>query len=205
MKVLITGFDPFGGETINPAWEAVSRLPDRIGDIDVAKLQVPTIFGQSVRLVMQAVLAEKPDAVICVGQAGGRPAITPERVAVNCMDAPIADNAGYVPQDVPVIPGGPDGYFSTLPIKPMVMAIRAEGLPAGLSDTAGTFVCNQLMYGVLHGIRSLQLPIRAGFIHVPFADVQVAGRTRADGSSWPSLSIDDMVRGLSAAITALNS
>ncbi|MDP9801035.1 pyroglutamyl-peptidase [Arcanobacterium wilhelmae] len=149
MKILITGFDPFDGEPINPAWEAVRRLPAEISGARIITAQVPTVFGEAIERTRELIAFHRPSAVVNVGQAGGRTAITVERVAINIDDARIPDNAGHSPIDQPVIPGGPAAYFSTLPVKAMVAVIRAAGLPAALSNTAGTFVCNHLMYGTL--------------------------------------------------------
>ena len=148
MKLLLTAFDPFGGEKVNPAQKAVS-LVGEFGGIDIVKLTVPTVFRAASRIVIEAIRREKPAAVLCIGQAGGRAAVTPERVAINLMDARIADNAGNRPEDEPIVQGAPDAYFSTLPIKKVVEAIRKRGIPAEVSNTAGTFVCNELMYSVL--------------------------------------------------------
>ena len=152
MRVLVTAFDPFGGETVNPALEAVKMLPEQTGELEISKLEVPTVFGKSIAVVKEALARLQPDFVVCVGQAGGRCDITVERVAINCMDARIADNAGCQPTDERIEPDGSAAYFSTLPIKRVVEAIRAEGIPASVSNSAGTFVCNQLMYGVLFEI-----------------------------------------------------
>lgn len=190
-KLLITGFEPFGGEKINPAWEAVRHLPDGIGEYELHKFMVPTVFG----LAGEAVLAEaervKPDAVLCIGQAGGRSAVTPERIGINLRDARIADNAGNQPEDESIIPGAPAAYFATLPVKAMVSAIRAEGYPAAVSDTAGNFVCNDLLYTVLNHFAGTA--VRAGFIHVPFLPEQ----------GTPCLPLEDTVKALEAAIRAI--
>ena len=197
MKILLTGFDPFGGETINPSWEAVCRTSAPEG-VELVKLQVPTVFGTSVEVVAEAVRREKPDAVVCVGQAGGRTAVTPERVAVNCMDASIGDNRGFIPKDVPVREGGPDGLLSTLPVKAMVEAVCRAGVPCQLSNTAGTFVCNQLMYGVLLLCREEFPDTGAGFIHLPFLPQQTARKP-----GYASMSLGDMVTALEAALGAI--
>lgn len=149
MKILVTGFDPFGGETVNPAYEAVKLLPDTIAGAQIIKLQVPTRFALSCTVLEAAVNEHRPDAVICVGQAGGRSAITPERVAINLADASIPDNAGDQPVDEPIRKDGAPAYFTSLPVKAMVQKMRAAGIPAALSYTAGSFVCNSLMYTLL--------------------------------------------------------
>ena len=150
MKLLLTAFDPFGGATINPALEAVKLVPEKVGTVEVIKLTVPTMFRKSIDCTVEAIEAHRPDAVLCIGQAGGRCELTPERVAINLDDARIPDNAGAQPIDAPIRAEGAPAYFATLPIKAMAAAIREAGLPASVSNTAGTFVCNHLMYGVLH-------------------------------------------------------
>ncbi len=197
MKILVTAFDPFGGETINPAYEAVRKLQAPVG-AELIRLEVPTVFGRSIEVLEQAMERERPDAVVCVGQAGGRSAITPERVAINLMDASIADNAGHIPVDMPVVEGGENALFSTLPVKAMVKAIQDAGIPAQLSNTAGTFVCNQLLYGLLHLCRHRFPNTKGCFIHVPFLPCQVANKPQ-----FPSMSLDTMVSGLQAALSAI--
>lgn len=197
MKLLLTAFEPFGGADMNPAQEAVRLVPERIGDVDIVKMDVPVVFGRAIDAVAAAVEREKPDAVLCIGQAGGRAAITPERVAINVDDASIPDNAGAQPIDRPIVPGGPAAYFSTLPVKAMVAAIRQAGLPASLSNTAGTFVCNHLMYGVLHLLATRCPGVRGGFMHVPFAPQQVTDRPA------PAMSVEDIARGITAAVEAI--
>ena len=192
--LLITGFDPFGGETVNPAWEAVSRLPDAVGDYRLTKLQIPTVFGLAAERVLAEAAADAPDVILCVGQAGGRDAVTPERIAINCMDARITDNAGNQPREMAVVPGGADGIFSTVPVRAMADAIAAEGIPGQVSNTAGTFVCNDTLYRLLHHYANT--PVRAGFIHVPHLPEQA----KDGGASMP---LEDMIRGLTAAIGAL--
>lgn len=146
MKVLITGFDPFGGEKINPAWEAVRALPDNIDGIEVVKLQIPTVFKKSAKKLFENIDSVKPDVVICVGQAGGRYEFSVERVAINVDDGRIPDNDGYQPVDSPVFEDGENAYFSTLPIKAIVEEVKKAGIPAAVSNTAGTYVCNHIMY-----------------------------------------------------------
>lgn len=169
-KLLITGFDPFGGETINPSWEAVRLLPERIGNCCLTKLEIPTEFSRAARTVLAAAEALEPDAILCVGQAGGRAGVTPEVVGINLREARIPDNAGAQPVNAPVAAAGPAAYFATLPVREMVEALRSAGIPASLSYSAGAFVCNDVLYSVLHrysGTRTL-----AGFIHVPFLPEQ---------------------------------
>ncbi len=199
MKILVTGFTPFGGESINPAWQAVQALPDTIGPWQVHKAEVPTAFVASRACLTELVQTHRPDAVICVGQAGGRDAVTIERVAINVMDAALPDNDGFQPADVPVVPGAPAAYFATLPIKAMVAAIQAADLPARVSNTAGTFVCNTLMYHLLHLASAACPTMLGGFIHVPYLPEQV--KTKPAGT--PSMALADITRALEAVIQAL--
>lgn len=198
MKILVTAFDPFGGETVNPAQQAVECLDDTIGGHEVKKLIVPTVFGKAAEQVIAQMNALRPDAVVCVGQAGGRKAVTPERVAINVMDAGITDNEGNRPIDEPVVSGGPVAYFSTLPVKAMVNAVREIGLAGEISNSAGTFVCNSLLYSVLHHAATVMPDTRAIFIHVPFIPEQTEGK-----SGVPSMRLEDIVRALTAAIGCL--
>lgn len=192
--LLITGFDPFGGENINPSWETVKRLPDEIGSYRLHKLQIPTRFGVAAEKVLETARMIVPDAIISVGQAGGRKGITPEVVAINLQEASIPDNAGHQPTDTPVAAHGPAAYFSTLPVRRMVESIRETGLPSNLSFSAGAFVCNDVMYTLLHHFQGTQ--VQCGFIHVPFLPEQAK-------ENVPSLSLDEMVKGITAAIAAL--
>ena len=192
--LLITGFDPFGGETVNPSWEAVSRLPDTVGDYRLTKLQIPTVFSLAARTVLATAKDDIPDVILCIGQAGGRDAVTPERIAVNMASATIADNAGTIPMEEPILPGGPDGIFSTVPVARMAEAIREAGLPGKISNTAGTFVCNDTLYRLSHHFAGTGT--RVGFIHVPYLPQQAK-----DGA--PSMTLDAIVAALTAAIEAL--
>ena len=194
-KLLITGFDPFGGESINPSWEAVRLLPKTIGEYELHKLQIPTVFGLAAETVLCKAREIHPDVIICVGQAGGRAAVTPERIGINVRDARIADNAGASPKDEAIVPGGPDGYFSTLPIKAMIDAINGAGLPGAVSNTAGTFVCNDVLYTLLHHYDGTDT--RVGFVHIPYLPEQA-------GEGVASLPLEDAVRGLTAAIQTLS-
>ena len=221
MKLLLTAFTPFDGEKINPALEAMKLVKDRIDDVEVVKVEVPTVFRKSIQVVTEAIEKEEPDFVLSIGQAGGREGITPERVAINIDDARIPDNEGNQPIDETIFPDGANAYFSTLPVKAMVEAIRREGLPSSLSNSAGTYVCNHLMYGVLYflnkndcqvGNGHLQYKdsglqndgeekrqaVKAGFIHVPYLPEQTKNQ-----KNLPSLPLLDMVRGLEAAICAI--
>lgn len=193
-KLLVTGFEPFGKETVNPSWEAVRRLPERIGGTVIDRLLTPTVFGLAAQTVLNHARQTAPDAILCVGQAGGRAAVTPEVVAINLREASIPDNAGRKPVNEPVIPGGPAAYFATMPVREMVTAVRETGLPCALSYSAGAFVCNDLLYGLLHHFNGSG--VRVGFVHVPFLPQQAT-------SGAPSLPLDDIVRALTAAIYAI--
>jgi len=193
-KLLITGFDPFGGETINPSWEAVRRLPEQIGSFALTKLQIPTQFDRAAQMVLRVAETQKPDVILAVGQAGGRSGITPEVVAINLREASIADNAGYCPSNVPVVSGGPDGYFSTVPVRAMVAAIRKEGIPSALSYSAGAFVCSDVRYSLLHAFSGTATQV--GFVHVPYLPEQAK-------EGVPSLSLEQMVAALTVAIEAM--
>lgn len=190
-KLLITGFDSFGGEAINPAWEAVKLLPETIGDCRLYKLQIPTVFGEAAQLALAEAETIVPDVILCIGQAGGRAAVTPERIGINLRSASISDNAGNQPQEEVIVPGGADGLFATVPVRAIADAITAAGLPGAVSNTAGTFVCNETLYLLLH--RYAGTATAVGFIHVPFLPEQ----------GQPSLPLADTVRALEAAICAL--
>ena len=192
--LIITGFDPFGGETVNPSWEAVSRLPDTVGNYRLTKLQIPTVFGLASRTVLDAAESDRPNVILCVGQAGGRDAVTPERIAVNIASATISDNAGSSPKEEPILPGGPDGIFSTVPVAAMAEAIVDAGLPGKISNTAGTFVCNDTLYRLLAHFAGTGTKV--GFIHVPHLPSQAK-------AGAPSMELDAIIRALTAAIGAL--
>lgn len=199
MKIVITGFDPFGGEKINPAWEAVKSLPDKIEDIEVVKVQVPTVFKKSAKKLFEAIDREKPDAVVCVGQAGGRFDITVERVGINIEDGRIPDNEGYQPIDTAIFEDGENAYFATLPIKAMVDEMKKGNIPASVSNSAGTYVCNHLMYSLLYYLDKKELKnVRGGFIHVPFIPEQVV-----DKKNMPSMELSRIMRGLEIALKAI--
>ena len=192
--LLITGFDPFGGETVNPSWEAVCRLPDNIGGYRLTKLQIPTVFSAAAYTVLAAARADTPDVILCIGQAGGRDAVTPERIAVNVASAAIPDNAWNRPVEAPILPGGPDGIFSTVPVAAMAEAIVGAGLPGKISNTAGTFVCNDTLYRLLTHFAGTGT--RVGFIHVPHLPDQAK-------NGGPSMELDAIIAALTAAIGAL--
>lgn len=190
-KLLITGFDPFGGESINPSWEAVRRLPEQIGDFVLCKLEIPTVFGSAAGAVLSAAADFKPDVILCVGQAGGRGAVTPERIAVNIRDARISDNAGNQPRGEFVVSDGPAAYFSTLDPEKMTAAIQNAGIAAAVSNSAGAFVCNDTLYTLLHHCAGSS--VRVGFVHIPYLPDQ----------GTPSLPLDDAIAALTAAIATL--
>ena len=197
MKVLVTGFDPFGGESINPAWEAVKVIKDEIAGAEIVKMQIPTVVGKSIAKIHDKMVEINPDIVIAVGQAGGRFGVTPERVAINVTDARIPDNEGNQPIDEPIFADGDAAYFSNLPVKAMVQEIKNAGYPASLSNTAGTYICNHVMYGILYYIQKEFPNVRGGFIHVPFAASQVVNKPNT-----PSMAIADITAAIEAAIKA---
>ena len=198
MKILLTGFEPFGGENINPAKEAVKLVKDEIKGAQIVKCYVPVVFGKAIDTVYEAMKKEKPDAVLLIGQAGGRYEMTPERVAINCDDARIPDNEGNSPVDQAVFADGPSAYFSTLPIKKMVENMKANNVPAAISNTAGTYVCNHLMYGVRYYIEKEFPNTIGGFMHVPFLHEQVMNKKET-----ASLSKEDVVKGIEASLEAI--
>lgn len=197
-RMLVTGFQPFGGETMNPAWEAVRRLPDTIGGAKVVKVEIPVVFGRASTVVDAAIEANGPDIVLCVGQAGGRCKITPEFVGINYVDARIPDNEGNQPLAKRVVEDGPDAYFSTLPVRAMAQAMNDAGVPAAVSFTAGTYVCNDVMYALLHSLATRFPGARGAFLHVPYATEQVT-QLPAD---TPSMPIETMTKGLEVALAA---
>ncbi len=192
-KLLITGFEPFGGEEINPSWEAVSRLPDQIGEYALTKLRIPVVFGEAAECVLQAAKTLHPDVILCIGQAGGRNAITPELVAINLRYAKIPDNAGYQPKDEPILEGGACAYFSTLPMRKIAEAINASGISSQISYSAGAYVCNDLLYTLLAYFDGT--PTRVGFLHIPYSKEQ---------DKEPAMDMADMIKGLTVAIENLD-
>lgn len=195
-NIVVTGFDPFGGETVNPSWEAVNLLDGAdIAGCRVRAVQLPTEFGRSLTTLRKALTRWRPRLVLCIGQAGGRAQLSLERVAINVDDARIPDNRGRQPIDRAIVRDGPAAYFSTLPIKAMRAALHAAGLPAEISQTAGTFVCNHVFYGLMHALASMP-DVRGGFVHIPFLPEQAARHAGA-----PSLARDDVVRALHVMIT----
>lgn len=196
MKVLVTGFDPFGGETVNPALEAIKKLDGLIieGAV-VVTCELPTVRWKAIAALKEAITKANPEIILTIGQAGGRMEITPERIAINIDDYRIKDNEGNNPIDEPIESVGPAAYWSTLPIKTMVEVMRAQGIPASVSNTAGTFLCNHLFYGLMHHLYLEGNKRRGGFIHIPYLPEQV---TRNPGQ--PSMSLEMIVRGLMIAI-----
>jgi pyroglutamyl-peptidase len=195
MKALVTGFDAFGGERTNASLEAVRRLPARIGNLEIATEILPTSYARSLRALEAAIARAKPEIVLCVGEAGDRTLLSVERIAVNVQDARIPDNDGAQPVDSPVVAGGPVAYLATLPVRAMVAALRAAELPADLSMSAGTFVCNHVFYGLLHLGASKGRSFRGGFLHVPRLT-----QPREIGSG--PVALDDIVRGIQIALEA---
>ena len=191
-KLLITGFEPFGGEDINPSWEAVYRLPSEIGGYELTKLCIPVVFGQSAEKVIKVADEIQPDVIICVGQAGGRDAITPEFVGINLRYASIPDNGGNQPKDEAVLEGDREAYFSTLPVRRMAEAVNAAGVASRISYSAGTYVCNDVLYTLLSRYENSKT--RVGFIHIPYCTEQ---------KKLPSMSLDEIINGLAVAIENL--
>lgn len=197
MKVLVTGFEPFGGEKINPSLEAVKMLPEIIAGADIIKASIPVVFGKSIEKLDELIEKERPQVVICVGQAGGRFELSVERVAINIDDARIPDNAGNQPVDERIFEDGEAAYFATLPIKAMVEEMRAGSVPSAVSNTAGTYVCNNIMYGLLYLAHKKYPGLKGGFIHVPFIPEQAIARTNT-----PYMSLEQISKGLELAVKA---
>ena len=197
MNLLLTAFEPFGGEVQNASLEVLNALPVRIGALEITKRCLPVSFDRAPALAGEAAERLRPDAIVLLGQAGGRGCITPERTAVNRMDAAGPDNDGRQPRGLPVISGGPASYASTLPVEAMAAAMRRAGVPARLSDSAGTYVCNCLMYAMLHRTRLRSADVPCGFLHIPYLEHQL----RRDGV--PALPMDAAVSGITAALQAL--
>ncbi len=198
MKILVSGFDPFGGEKINPAIESVKLLPDEINGARIIKTEIPTIRIKSIELLEEIVEKERPDVVLNVGQAGGRADITVERIGINVDDFVIEDNGGNQPIDEKIEGNGPAAYFVTIPIKAMVKKMRENKIPASVSNSAGTFVCNHICYGMAHLARTKYPKMRTGFVHIPFLPEQVL-----DKPNMPSMPLETIVRGLEYAIEAI--
>ena len=192
-KLLITGFEPFGGEKINPSWEAVKLLPEKIGDFEITKAEIPVVFEKAAETVIAKADELEPNAIICVGQAGGRSGITPEMVAINLRFASIPDNEGNQPKDIPCVQDGENAYFATLPVRKMAEAVSEASIPCSVSYSAGTYVCNDLIYHVLHHYRGTD--IKACFIHVPFISEQTNDK--------PSMELETIAKALEIAIEAI--
>lgn len=191
-KLLITGFEPFGGEKTNPSWDAVRQLPAEIGEFTLTKLCIPVVFSKAAEAVLAKAKELRPDVILCIGQAGGRAAITPELVGINLRHASIPDNDGFQPQDAPIDPQGSCAYFSTLPVRKMAAAIAAAGIPAQVSYSAGAYVCNDLLYTLLSHFDGSST--RICFIHVPYSASQ--GKT-------PAIELSDIIKGLTIAIESI--
>lgn len=198
-RLLLTGFEPFGGGSVNPSWEVARRLDgEEVGGYTVVARRLPVIWGQALNVLWAELDEVRPDLIISLGQSGGRAEICPERVGINVCDAASGDNAGTVLTDEPIVPAGPAAYFSTLPLKPMVQAMREAGVPARVSNSAGTYLCNQVLYGLLHRLAPAQNSAPAGFIHVPALPEQVSTSSKGE----PSMDLATQVRGIRAAIGA---
>ena len=198
MKILVTGFDPFGGEPINPAIESVKRLPDNIAGAEIIKLEIPTVRKKSLEKIEKAINEHNPDVILSIGQAGGRFDISIERVGINLDDFRIPDNEGNQIIDEPIFPDGENSYFVKLPVKAMVQNVQKNNIPASVSYTAGTFVCNHVLYGVLYLIEKKYKGKKSGFIHIPFLPQQVV-----DKRNTPSMELNTIIKGLTAAIEAI--
>ena len=192
-KLLISGFEPFGGEGINPSWEAVSLLPNEINGYVLKKLCIPVVFGEAAQILIDEAEREMPDVILCIGQAGGRNALTPELVGINLRHGSIPDNKGNMPKDEPIEPCGETAYFSSLPVRDIAQAINDAGVLSRVSYSAGAYVCNDVIYTLLSHFKGTQT--RVGFIHVPYSSEQ---------KKEPSMELSDIVRGLIAAIDALD-
>lgn len=197
MKILITGFEPFNREKINPSQEAVNLLTENINNCTIIKKIIPTVFNKSFEVLKKEIDTHNPDVVVCVGQAGGRSKVTIERVAINIDDAPIADNEGYIPTDEKIQSSGENAYFSTLPIKAIVQNIKEKNIPADVSNSAGTFVCNHIMYQTLHYSKISNKNFKAGFIHIPFLPEQTINNNQ------PSMSLENTISALTSSLETI--
>lgn len=199
LKILVTGFEPFGGDRVNPSWEVAKQLDGvQVLGAHVVAVQLPCVFATSLATLSNALVTHQPQLVLSLGQADGRSDVSIERVAINVCDARIPDNEGAQPIDEPVVEGGPAAYFSTLPIKKMAETLKAQGFPVGISQTAGTFVCNQVFYGLQHALADSE--VMSGFLHVPLMPVQVADR---HGASLSSMSTETLKNALLCAMEVL--
>lgn len=191
-RLLITGFEPFGGESINPSWEVVCRLPDVIGEYELTRLCLPVVFGDAANMLLDLAAELMPDVILCIGQAGGRSAITPEMVAINLRHADIPDNLGNQPRDEKIVFGGETAYFSTVPVRKMAESINAMGISSCVSYSAGAYVCNDLLYTLLNHYKNSKVSV--GFIHIPYCLEQ---------GKEPSMSIESMTAAIKAAIEVI--
>jgi pyroglutamyl-peptidase len=191
--LLITGFEPFNNEVINPSWSAVERLPDVISGYELTKLCLPVVFGEAAKTVISVAEKIDPDVILCIGQAGGRSAVTPELVGINLRYARIPDNKGAQPKDESIVNGGENAYFSTLPVRKMADAINDIGIPSQVSYSAGAYVCNDLLYTLLHNFKDTGK--RVAFIHIPYCTEQ---------NKTPSMDIDTIVKALITAIESID-
>lgn len=195
--VLLTGFEPFGGETVNPSWQAVTALARRgLAEVNLRTALLPCVYGAASAALLAAVDAHDPAVVIGVGQAGGRSAITPERIAINIDDSPVSDNAGHRPAERPVVAGGPLAYPSGLPVRAIAAAVRDQGIPATVSTTAGTYVCNHVFYALMHLVATARPTLRADFVHVPYSHEQVLDKP----GPVPSLSLQQITEALAVVV-----
>lgn len=199
MKILVTGFDPFGGETINPAFEAIKLIPDTIKGAEIIKLEVPTVFKRGPQATIDAVEEYQPDYVLCIGQAGGRSQLTPEYVGINYVQARIPDNDGDQPLNQPLVKGAPNAYFTQLPVYAMVEKMKENVIPASVSYTAGTYVCNAMLYCVLHALNTKYPNTKGGFMHVPYATSQTVNQP----AGTPGMNLKDIAKGIELSIEAI--
>lgn len=195
MKVIVSAFEPFGGETINPSTLILNQLPAQIGDLELIKISLPVTFNESSQLLANAIDLHQPDYVLSLGQAGGRSTLTIEKIGINLNEAPIPDNAGQQPRNESIYPAHPDGYFTTLPIQQMLKFCREAAVPCALSYSAGTYVCNHVLFAALAHINEKKLRCKSGFVHIPFLPEQVI-----DKVNQPSMSLDLMVKGIESMI-----
>ena len=199
MKLLLTGFEPFGQEFVNPSWEAVKAIPDMVEGVEVVKVRLPVTFKGAAVMLEQAVDEFRPDVVLCVGQGSGRSEVNIERVAINMADSKKPDNDGYQPEEMPVRAEAPDAYFSNLPVKRLVEALHEAGVPAVVSNSAGAYVCNSVFYTALHLVHNKYPNMRAGFVHIPYLPCQVVEK-----SKQPSMATETVVLALETILHALS-
>ncbi|WP_274362294.1 pyroglutamyl-peptidase I [Paenibacillus thermotolerans] len=205
MKMLVTGFEPFGEHAVNPTEELVRSIKteanEPLKEMEIVTAVLPVVFDECVEKLIEIIEETKPDAVLCCGLAAGRSAVTVERIGINIKDVGDGqarkDNSGQAPTAEKIVPGGPDGLFATIPVESIVRRMQQEGIPASVSNTAGTYICNNTLYGLLHAAKERNWPIRGGFIHFPATPVMAAQKP-----ALPSMSIDTMKRALTTAILA---